>query len=295
MTEQRGGGRAWLDVPYAEKDQAKALGARWDPTARRWYAPPSAAPGLQRWAAQPAIPDLLPGEDRSYGTGLFVDLVPDRCWFSNVRSCVTQREWERLRRMLLARAGHRCEICGHGEDRAAQRWLEAHERWHFDERTGVQSLRRLLTICTWCHRTTHFGLAEIRGFGDDAFAHLCAVTGMTTEQAEEHVEAAYALWRERSARDWTLDLSMLTTAGITLAPPPEAAARAGIADQGLAAHGGNQPLPDPWPWEQSPEEMLAAVDAAAAAARTGTPPRTASPPAESGTTRRSGWWRRRRG
>jgi hypothetical protein len=47
MTEQRGGGRAWLDVPYAEKDQAKALGARWDPTARRWYAPPSAAPGLE--------------------------------------------------------------------------------------------------------------------------------------------------------------------------------------------------------------------------------------------------------
>lgn len=23
--------RIWLDVPYAEKDQAKAAGARWDP------------------------------------------------------------------------------------------------------------------------------------------------------------------------------------------------------------------------------------------------------------------------
>src|SRR5215210_6234605 len=30
--------RLWLDVPYAEKDTAKAAGARWDPDARRWYA-----------------------------------------------------------------------------------------------------------------------------------------------------------------------------------------------------------------------------------------------------------------
>src|SRR4051794_4106984 len=62
--------RAWLDVPYAEKDVAKALGARWDPGARRWYAPPSAVDGLARWAALPDIPELLPGEDRSFGTGL---------------------------------------------------------------------------------------------------------------------------------------------------------------------------------------------------------------------------------
>lgn len=27
--------RIWLDVPYSEKDQAKAAGARWDPDAKR--------------------------------------------------------------------------------------------------------------------------------------------------------------------------------------------------------------------------------------------------------------------
>lgn len=30
----------YLNVPYAEKDAAKALGARWDAAARQWYAPP---------------------------------------------------------------------------------------------------------------------------------------------------------------------------------------------------------------------------------------------------------------
>ena len=34
--------RVYLAVPYAEKDEAKALGARFDSEAKRWYAPPGA-------------------------------------------------------------------------------------------------------------------------------------------------------------------------------------------------------------------------------------------------------------
>jgi hypothetical protein len=33
----------FLNVPYAEKDEARALGARWNPTRKRWYAPPGVA------------------------------------------------------------------------------------------------------------------------------------------------------------------------------------------------------------------------------------------------------------
>lgn len=33
----------FLTVPYAEKDAAKALGARWNPTRRRWYVPDGVA------------------------------------------------------------------------------------------------------------------------------------------------------------------------------------------------------------------------------------------------------------
>ncbi len=43
--------RVYLDVPYAEKNEAKALGARWDREEKSWYAPPSADPELlERWA-----------------------------------------------------------------------------------------------------------------------------------------------------------------------------------------------------------------------------------------------------
>jgi len=33
----------FLNVPYAEKDAAKTLGARWNPTKRRWYVPDGVA------------------------------------------------------------------------------------------------------------------------------------------------------------------------------------------------------------------------------------------------------------
>lgn len=227
--------RLYLDVPFDQKDQAKAAGARWDPPAKRWYDPRPAAgrprPELQAWAALPDVPDLLPGEDREFGQGLFVDPVPESCWFTNVRTCVSQQDWERLRRMITRRAGHRCEICGRPEDREQRRWLEAHERWAYDDTFGVQSLRRLICLCSDCHLTTHMGYANVTGRAEQAIAHLRAVTGMTADQADQHVNAAGRLWLARSDRRWALDLSMLTDAGVTLAEPGQPATRAETARQ----------------------------------------------------------------
>jgi Domain of unknown function (DUF5710) len=220
--------RVWLDVPFAEKDRAKAAGARWDPAARRWYAPRPGMAQLARWAARPDLPALLPGEDRSFGAGLFVDLVPSSCWFTNARSCIAQQDWERVRRLVVGRAGRRCEAegCRQGENRDRQIWLEAHERWEFLEgpRGRVQVLRRLVCLCTECHTATHFGLAQIRGRDQDALAHLAKVTGMEAVEARSHVREAFWLWEQRSAHEWALDLSILTRAGIALAQPARAAA-----------------------------------------------------------------------
>ncbi|MGW8702875.1 DUF5710 domain-containing protein [Streptomyces eurythermus] len=221
--------RTWLDVSFEEKDEAKLLGARWDSRERRWYAPPGLEAALSKWAAAPDVPDLLPGEDRTLGQGLFVDLVPSSCWFTNVRSCVAPRDWERLRRMITRRAGQRCEACGAGEDRDLKRWLEAHERWTFDDHAGVQRLGRLICLCTDCHTATHYGFAQIRGRGEEAREHLMRVTGMSEEEAREHIDVAFEVWQARSQRHYDLDLSMLTDAGITLKPPPAAGERPGIA------------------------------------------------------------------
>ncbi|OEJ95214.1 DUF5710 domain-containing protein [Streptomyces thermolilacinus] len=229
--------RLWLDVPYAEKDAAKQGGARWDPAVKRWYAPRPGMAELARWAAAPDVPDLLPGEDRSLGSGLFVDLVPQTCWFTNVRSCVDQKDWERLRRMITRRAGRRCEACGAAEDRERRRWLEAHERWTYDEAARVQTLKRLICLCTDCHTVTHYGYAQVRGVEAEAFAHLVKVTRMSSAQAREHIAAAFEVWERRSRIAWELDLGILTDAGITLAPPPGATDRARVSDATLRAEG----------------------------------------------------------
>jgi hypothetical protein len=219
---RRPAGRLFLDVPYAENDLAKALGARWDQTARRWYDPRPPTAGLDRWAARPPVPDLLPGEDRSYGAGLFVDMVPSSCWFTNVRTCVSQQDWERLRRMITRRARQQCEACGAKERRTVRRWLEAHERWAYDDQTGVQALRRLICLCSDCHLATHLGYANVTGQRDRALAHLTAVTGMSDNEVGLHVYAAGELWSSRSARAWELDLGILTDAGVELARPDNA-------------------------------------------------------------------------
>jgi Domain of unknown function (DUF5710) len=233
--------RIWLDVPFAEKDSARQAGARWDPAVRRWYAPRPGIGALDRWAAAPDVPELLPGEDRSLGSGLFVDLVPSTCWFTNVRSCVAAKDWERLRRTIVTRAAQRCEVCAASADRDAQRWLEVHERWTYDSATMVQRLGRLICLCTQCHTSTHFGLAQLRGLEDQALRHLMTVTGMNRDQAYSHVQSAFAMWHRRSRGRWTLDLSILTDAGVELAPPPGAGERAAVSHATLRAFRSDRP------------------------------------------------------
>lgn len=209
-------GRIWLDVPYADKDQAKTLGARWDSQARRWYAPRGGKPALARWLARPDLPELLPGEDRTYGAGLFVDLIPQTSWFTNVRSAVDGADWDRLRRMVYRRAGYRCEACGAAGDRERGIRMEAHERFTYDATTGVQRLVRLICLCEWCHTATHMGFAGVRGVQDEAIAHLITVTGMSPSEAEGHVTEAFIRWERRSMLAWSVDVSMIAAAGIRL-------------------------------------------------------------------------------
>lgn len=48
----------YLNVPFAEKDQVKAAGAKWDRRAKKWYVPEGITPeGFQRWTGSPTPED----------------------------------------------------------------------------------------------------------------------------------------------------------------------------------------------------------------------------------------------
>eukprot|EP00967_Tisochrysis_lutea_P118152 scaffold191706_cov30-Tisochrysis_lutea.AAC.1 len=54
-------GRTYLDCPFAEKDEAKALGAKWDPEGKAWYVPEQLAlKPFERW-----LPDYVGALERS--------------------------------------------------------------------------------------------------------------------------------------------------------------------------------------------------------------------------------------
>ncbi|MBV8347029.1 MAG: hypothetical protein JOZ49_05680 [Mycolicibacterium sp.] len=216
--------RIWLDVPLVKNGQAKAAGAKWDRMERRWYYSGRVLPEeLQPWAPRPDVPAVLPGEDRAFGAGLFVDLVPNSCWFTNVRSCVEQVDWARLRNMVCDRTEYRCELCGFRHTRGKKPQPEAHERWEYLP-NYVQRLRRLICVCQPCHEMTHFGLTMTRftrgqlseSYVNRLLAHFQAVTGLSDADGEAHIDAAFQLWESRNQYDWTLDLSMLTDAGIAV-------------------------------------------------------------------------------
>lgn len=72
--------RIYLAVPFDQKDIAKNMGAHWDPNKRYWYVTNQNCLAAKQWPLLGKLPNVLPGEDRSFGKGLFVDLIPKNCW-----------------------------------------------------------------------------------------------------------------------------------------------------------------------------------------------------------------------
>ena len=264
VDDRPGPARLWLDVPFSEKDEAKRAGARWDGEARRWYAPRPGMAGLDRWSPRPPLPELLPGEDRTFGAGLFVDMIPASCWFTSARTGIAPVDWERTRRMVYERAGNRCEACKRAANPAAGVRMEAHERWLFDDARGVQVLRRLICLCGACHGATHWGLAQIQGRSSEALNHLMMVRGFSLERAAVHVGEAFEVWRARSARTWDLDLSILTCAGVELAREVSPARREEIARERLAVEHGDDDELGRWIANDARLQRMSASEAEAA-------------------------------
>jgi hypothetical protein len=151
---------------------------------------------------------------------LTIELVPQTCWFSNVRKQVSKNDWDRIRSSVYRSAGYRCEVCG---GRGRHHPVECHEVWQYEEPAGVQRLLRMIALCPACHEVKHMGLAEIRGRGDAACKHLARVNSWTDAEAARYTENAFLTWQRRSDRTWKLDISALEAFGVDRAALADAA------------------------------------------------------------------------
>ncbi len=138
---------------------------------------------------------------------LAIELVPESCWYSNLRQVLPHAAWDRLRRQVYAACGYRCAICG------ARGKLHCHEVWSYDDATRVQRLEGLQALCESCHSIKHLGYAGIRASQgqldyEALVAHFCRVNDCDRATFQRARAAAFAQWEERSRHEWTTDFAL---------------------------------------------------------------------------------------
>lgn len=192
-------------VPYWDERAFLAAGGQYTPRDGFFVKGDAYLPAFQEWLPRkwqergsPPVPVLLP------------DMLPSTAWEANLRTALSEAEWDRLRRFCYQAAGNRCVACGsRGEPH-----VEAHEAWGFDEKTGVQRLRGLLCLCPTCHKAKHLGYANRIGRLAQVYDRLCWLNDWSPAELERALKDVQARQEKLSQQSWTLDLSFLRTYGV---------------------------------------------------------------------------------
>lgn len=138
------------------------------------------------------------------------ELIPQTCFYTNVRSNVSKSEWDRIRKKSYKQYNNVCGVCGDsGKNQGANHAVECHEIFEYDDINHVQKLVALIALCPYCHKCKHPGLAQINGETEIVIAQLMKVNGMTKKEAEDYLEECFKVWQERSQHNWALDITFL--------------------------------------------------------------------------------------
>ncbi len=136
---------------------------------------------------------------------LRIELVPSTSWYNNLRTVLSQHDWDKIRKKAYVNYGHRCGIC---RNRGK---LNCHEIWDYDDNNYIQKLVGFITLCTLCHHIKHIGLAQILASEGkleykEIIKHFMKVNNCDDKAFKEHKESAFNDWEKRSKHQWTLDL-----------------------------------------------------------------------------------------
>lgn len=133
------------------------------------------------------------------------ELVPDCCWYSNLRTLLSKKQWDFLRADAKERAGGKCMICGKKVNR-----LEAHEQWEYDEENCVQKLKDIVAVCHDCHSVIHIGRTSLLGDIERAEKHYMKVNNVSyAEYRKDLGKANEDHQRRNKVAEWKLDLTYL--------------------------------------------------------------------------------------
>lgn len=139
------------------------------------------------------------------GYKLDFELVPDGCWYSNLRSILSKKQWDFLKAYAKKKSGGRCAVCG---KKSAS--LHAHERWSYDEANAIQKLEDIVAVCPDCHSVMHIGRTQLKGNERRAEEHFMNVNKCSYAEYRKALGAANeAHVRRNGVAEWKLDLTFL--------------------------------------------------------------------------------------
>lgn len=147
------------------------------------------------------------------------DLVPVTARGSTLRTLLSRKQWDRVRRRSREEAGDKCELCGRKGRRIegvrSMGLLEGHELWAYDDRRKCQSLVAVQTVCPDCHQALHWEYPDPPDPNTSnryhlgpawAMVELIERAGWKADELKAHHELVIGQLRARSAHFWTLDV-----------------------------------------------------------------------------------------
>lgn len=133
------------------------------------------------------------------------ELVPDGCWYSNLRSILSKPQWDYIKADAKARADGKCVICGKKTDK-----LDAHEKWSYNVKTQTQKLEDVIAVCKDCHAVIHIGRTSLKGNVERAEDRYMKINGVSYAEMKKDLSIANEIHKERNkVGEWKLDLTWL--------------------------------------------------------------------------------------
>ena len=92
---------------------------------------------------------------------LSIQLVPQQLWFRNLRKLMSQYEWSKLRKKVIAERGLVCETCGFVAPLSKN--IFCHEKWTYETSTDpwIAKLIGIEMTCWNCHSIEHWKRTEM--------------------------------------------------------------------------------------------------------------------------------------
>ncbi len=133
------------------------------------------------------------------------ELVPDGCWHSNLRYILKKEEWDFIKNDVKKRSNFTCQICG-----KKTKFLDAHERFFYDEKTCTQKLVDVIAVCKDCHSAIHIGFTSLKGDVNKAEDHYMKVNNCSYIEMKNDLKEANLKHVElNKIFKWRLDLTWL--------------------------------------------------------------------------------------